>query len=164
MIQVMVALLAGGLFGAGLAISGMVQPKLMLAFLDVTGLWNPSVGITLFAALCVAMPAFAVARREPEPLLGSQFNFPSRKRIDLRLILGAIMFGVGWGMVGYTPATAVAALAFAAEQPVTFFGCMFLGMMAYRFTLGSPGGLGLRTAYYAPPEVEEDVEWSASET
>src|SRR5664279_697483 len=95
---ILASLLCGLIFGAGLLVSGMVQPAKVLGFLDIFGAWDPSLAIVMMSALAVAIPGFALAkRRSPLPALSL---WPSKNDIDRPLVMGAALFGVGWGLVG----------------------------------------------------------------
>ncbi|WP_366556311.1 DUF6691 family protein [Aquibaculum sediminis] len=137
-----VGLFAGLLFGIGLTVSQMVNPEKVLAFLDfggiATGTWDPSLGLVMGAALLFAAPGFYIARRREAPILGDRFEIPQRRDLDGRLIGGALLFGAGWGLVGYCPGPAIAGLAFGRMETVIFVVAMLLGMLAYR-RLSAPG-------------------------
>jgi uncharacterized protein len=106
-----VGLSAGFIFGLGLAISGMTDPDRILAFLDVAGVWNPSLAFVMVAAIAVAAPAFAYARRRGKTLFGVQLSLPPRYVFTPSLVLGSAAFGIGWGLSGFCPGPAVVALA-----------------------------------------------------
>src|SRR6478736_7328774 len=97
------SLFCGLVFGAGLLISGMVQPTKVLAFLDIFGAWDPSLAVVMAAALAVSIPGFRLARRRVRPLLAEQCFWPTKTEVDPPLVLGAALFGVGWGLVGLCP-------------------------------------------------------------
>ena len=128
----LIALGAGLLFGAGLAISGMHDPAKVLGFLDIgaiaSGGWDASLAFVMAGALAVAVPAFHYARRRAAPLSGPRFHTPAAKAIDRRLTLGALIFGIGWGLVGYCPGPALAALAFGSTGTALFVLAMIAGM------------------------------------
>jgi uncharacterized membrane protein YedE/YeeE len=117
----------GVLFGAGLAISGMTNPAKVLAFLDVSGRWDPSLALVMCAALAVAAPAFALARGRARPWLGGTFALPTRRDVDPQLVGGAALFGVGWALVGLCPGPALASLARGAPEVAIFVGAMLGG-------------------------------------
>jgi uncharacterized protein len=106
-----IALLSGLVFGLGLIISGMTDPARILAFLDVAGAWNPSLALVMLAAIAVAAPAFAHARRRERTLLGAQLTLPPRHAMTPGLLLGSGVFGIGWGLSGFCPGPAVVSLA-----------------------------------------------------
>jgi uncharacterized membrane protein YedE/YeeE len=132
---ILLALGCGILFGAGLAISGMINPQKVLAFLDVGGIpsgtWDPTLGVVFAAALMPMFVAYAIQRRMARPTLGVQFEIPARRDIDARLLAGAAVFGAGWGLAGLCPGPAVAALpAVGSQLPalVVFIVAMLAGI------------------------------------
>lgn len=129
----LIALAAGLLFGAGLAVSGMHDPAKVLGFLDIAAIavggWDPSLAFVMAGGLAVTLPAFWYARRRTAPLAAPAFQAPAATSVDRRLLLGALVFGVGWGLVGYCPGPALAALAFGATGTIVFVLAMIAGMM-----------------------------------
>jgi uncharacterized membrane protein YedE/YeeE len=125
------AFLAGLLFGGGLILSGMSNPAKVLAFLDVTGAWDPSLLFVMLGAILVAAVAFRFARTRVRPLFGSQIRVPGAGRIDAPLVLGSITFGVGWGLVGYCPGPALTALAVGGRSTLLFVAAMVAGMAIF---------------------------------
>jgi uncharacterized membrane protein YedE/YeeE len=121
------ALGAGVLFGAGLVVSQMIDPAKVLAFLDIAGRWDPSLALVMIGALAVAIPGFRLARAGAAPLLGGRFDAPTARAIDGRLLVGAAIFGVGWGLVGFCPGPAIAALAFGRPEALVFVLAMLAG-------------------------------------
>ncbi len=119
MIQLM-ALLIGVLFGLGLAVSGMISPAKVIGFLDISGQWDPTLAFVMGGAVLVAMPAFWAAKKARKPLLAAEFRLPTRKDIDGKLLLGAAVFGIGWGLAGFCPGPAIAALS-SLQWPVLGF-------------------------------------------
>jgi uncharacterized membrane protein YedE/YeeE len=101
--RIIAPLLCGLIFGTGLLVSGMVQPTKVLGFLDIFGAWDPSLAIVMAAALAVAAPGFLLARRRARPVLEGQYFWPGKSGIDAPLVLGAGLFGVGWGWSAYAP-------------------------------------------------------------
>jgi uncharacterized membrane protein YedE/YeeE len=100
--RVLSAALAGLIFGIGLALSGMLDPMRVIGFLDIAGgQWDPTLVFVLAGAVGVAMIGFALARRRSAPLYNTSFHLPTARRIDARLLTGAALFGIGWGLVGY---------------------------------------------------------------
>ncbi len=122
-------LATGLLFGLGLSISGMVNPEKVLAFLDLSGPWDPSLSLVMLAAFLVTWAGYQVVLRK-KPLLDDQLHLPGRSTIDSRLLTGAVLFGAGWGLAGYCPGPAVAALASGAEEPVFFLAALVAGSVA----------------------------------
>ena len=123
---------AGALFGAGLALSGMVDPARVLGFLDIAGSWDPTLAIVMAGAVLASAIGYAVSRRLRAPLFGAAFFIPENRRLDSQLIGGAALFGAGWGLVGFCPGPAVAGLAFGMWQPWLFVAAMLAGMALHR--------------------------------
>jgi uncharacterized protein len=128
------ALLAGLVFGLGLAVSRMVDPAKVLAFLDVAGRWDPSLALVMAGALGVALVGYRLAFKRPMPLFDDGFRLPTKRDIDARLVAGAALFGVGWGLVGFCPGPALASLAYGQLPSALFVAAMLLGMALYRAT------------------------------
>ncbi|HEX2134900.1 MAG TPA: DUF6691 family protein [Microvirga sp.] len=126
------ALLSGTVFGLGLAVSGMVNPAKVLAFLDIAGRWDPSLALVMAGALAVAFVGFRLVLRRRAPLFAGRFELPSAREIDARLLGGAALFGIGWGLVGFCPGPAIASLAFAWKEPLIFLAAMLAGAWLYR--------------------------------
>jgi len=122
-----VALLSGTLFGLGLAVSHMINPAKVLAFLDVAGHWDPSLALVMGSALVVMAPTWHWQRRRSNgPAGGISRN--DLNHIDASLVIGAALFGVGWGLVGYCPGPAISALALLSPKPLIFVAAMIAGM------------------------------------
>jgi hypothetical protein len=130
--SMMVAILCGLLFGAGLVVSDMVNPARVLAFLDVTGAWDPSLALVLGGALIPSSLAYLIRRRMAAPFVATSFDVPTGRTIDRRLITGAALFGVGWGVVGLCPGPAIAALTTGRWQILLFVAAMVGGMVLFR--------------------------------
>ena len=126
------ALLAGTLFGLGLAISGMTNPDKVRNFLDVFGAWDPSLMLVMGAAVAVSFPGFRYFPRRARPWLDRRFHLPSDNRVDGAAVAGAFVFGVGWGLGGYCPGPAVASLAWGSGDAALFVVAMIAGMVAVR--------------------------------
>lgn len=144
-LRIFVALSAGLLFGLGLAMSGMLDPARVLGFLDVAGDWDPSLAFVLAGAVAVSMLSYLVRGRMERPALADRFQIPEERRLDRRLIGGAALFGVGWGLVGLCPGPALAALSLGIVPVFAFVAAMMAGMALHAFVLRSRGE--------APPEV-----------
>ena len=136
MLRILVGLAIGGLFGAGLAVSGMMNPAKVIGFLDLAGNWDPTLAVVMAAALVVSVPAFAYAGLRAAPLLGGAFQIPRRTDVDWRLVGGAAVFGIGWGIAGFCPGPAIAALSTGLWQVGAFFVAMVAGMVVYAATFG----------------------------
>jgi len=128
---VVAALLCGFVFGLGLMISGMMQPTKVLGFLDIFGAWDPSLAVVMMAALAVSVPGFAWAQRRERPVLANQSTWPTRTDIDRPLVIGATMFGVGWGLVGLCPGPALENLATLSPPVIAFVVAMAAGMLLH---------------------------------
>ncbi len=126
------SLLIGTVFGVGLTVSEMINPAKVIGFLDFAGDWDPTLGVVMVSALTVATLGFAMVRRRRAPYLCGAFRIPSRKDVDTRLIGGAVVFGVGWGMAGFCPGPAVAALATGLWPVFAFVAAMLAGMWLHR--------------------------------
>jgi uncharacterized protein len=122
------SLLCGLIFGAGLLISGMVQPTKVLGFLDIFGAWDPSLAVVMVAALAVSIPGFMLANGRSRPLLTARSFWPTKRDIDLPLISGAALFGIGWGLVGLCPGPALESLATLSPGIIAFVAAMAGGM------------------------------------
>ncbi len=133
-IQIVISALAGLSFGVGLAVSGMVHPGKVLAFLDVAGTWDPSLAAVMLAALVVSIVGFRSARERARPLFADMFHWPTRRDIDVPLVAGAALFGVGWGLGGYCPGPALAALGLDPASALPFVGAMLVGSLLRRIT------------------------------
>ncbi len=123
----LVALASGALFGAGLAVSHMVDPAKILGFLDVAGDWDPSLAFVMGGAVAVTAVAFPLVLRRPRPLGVWRYSISAARAIDGRLVGGAGLFGVGWGLVGLCPGPAIASLAFGRIETVVFLVAMVAG-------------------------------------
>ena len=121
-------LVCGLLFGAGLSISGMTDTRVVLGFLDITGPWNPALAFVMIGALSVTLPAFQYLLRHRKPVFCDAYTLPEKAAIDARLLLGAVLFGVGWGLYGYCPGPALAALSSLNPEPWLFVAAMIVGM------------------------------------
>lgn len=129
--QHLVALLCGTLFGIGLSLSQMINPNKVLGFLDITGNWDPSLIFVMIGALAVAFVSFKWILKRPAPLLVESFHISRKSSIDKSLIIGAAIFGIGWGMSGYCPGPAVAGLGLQSIESVIMVVAIFLGFFTF---------------------------------
>ncbi len=120
--------ISGLLFGLGLILSGMTNPAKVQAFLDLAGNWDPSLALVMGGAIAVAMIAFTLARKRTHTLLGDALKLPTATDLDKRLIIGALLFGAGWGLAGFCPGPALVAVAMAETKAVVFLIAMLAGM------------------------------------
>ncbi len=125
------ALLAGLVFGLGLTISEMVNPAKVLAFLDLFGDWDPSLAFVMGAALIVTAIGYRLVWARPKPVFAERFQVPGNRQIDARLAVGAVLFGIGWGLVGLCPGPAISALTFGGVPVLVFLAAMGTGMAAF---------------------------------
>lgn len=131
------ALVSGVLFGAGLAISGMMNPAKVVGFLDLLGNWDPSLAFVMGGALIVAFIGFRLGKSRPAPAFADSFQGISAAGIDGKLIGGAVLFGLGWGISGLCPGPALAALVTGIPDILIFFVAMLGGMLLYRVVIRS---------------------------
>lgn len=131
-IRCLISLLAGALFGLGLAIAQMTNPQKVLAFLDVAGNWDPSLVMVMGAAVLITALGFRMVLRGPAPLLDTRFHLPTMTRPDARLLLGAALFGVGWGLSGYCPGPALATVLAGNHEAWVFVPAMLVGGLLHR--------------------------------
>ncbi len=128
----MVAALAAGLvFGIGLILSGMTDPGKVIGFLDVAGRWDPSLALVMGGAILVGFFAFRLAGRRGKTFLGGGLHLPQRRDIDLRLVSGSLLFGIGWGLAGFCPGPALVSLASGQQPAAVFVAAMLGGMLLY---------------------------------
>ena len=125
------SLLAGLVFGLGLIVSGMANPAKVLGFLDLAGLWDPSLALVMLGAIGVGLVAFGIAKRRTTSLLGLSLKLPAARQIDGRLVGGSLLFGAGWGIAGFCPGPALAALGMGELKAVVFVVAMLLGMVVF---------------------------------
>jgi len=126
-----IALCCGFLFGVGLAASGMTNPAIVLGFLDPLGDWDPTLVFVMAGAVLVATGGFTLARRMQQPWLDVQFHLPTRQDIDADLIAGAVLFGIGWGLVGVCPGPAIANLCRGSLEASIFAVAMAAGVLIH---------------------------------
>lgn len=125
---IVASLVCGLIFGAGLVISGMTQPPKVLGFLDIFGRWDPTLAFVIAGAIAVSATGFALARRASAPAFAARHLWPTRKDIDRPLVAGAILFGIGWGLVGLCPGPAVVNIASLSPRLLLFVLAMVAGM------------------------------------
>jgi uncharacterized membrane protein YedE/YeeE len=125
--------IAGLVFGIGLIVSEMVSPVKVLGFLDLAGNWDPSLALVMAGAIAVGVIAFAVARTRTETFLGTTMRLPQTRNLDGRLVLGSLVFGIGWGLAGFGPGSALVALGTGHVKAFIFVVAMIAGMAIYEF-------------------------------
>ncbi|GAB4538089.1 MAG: transporter [Pleurocapsa sp.] len=134
--QNLIALVAGLLFGFGLSLSQMIDRDRVLGFLDVSGNWDPTLLFVLGGAVGVTLIAFRFVLRLPQPIFSNKFYLPTRKDIDLPLVLGAAIFGIGWGIAGYCPGPGITALVLGIANPILFTIAFIVGSLIYQWYTG----------------------------
>ncbi|MEN8639819.1 DUF6691 family protein [Pseudomonas sichuanensis] len=125
------AFLAGLIFGFGLLLGGMTNPAKVLAFLDVAGVWDPSLALVMAGAIAVAAAPLNWARTRKQSLLGAPMQLPVKRTLDARLIGGSLVFGVGWGIAGFCPGPSVALVSTGRWQVLLFVVAMLVGMYLF---------------------------------
>ncbi len=132
MFKILSALVAGVIFGVGLALSQMVNPNKVINFLDITGQWDPSLMFVLGGAVVTTTIAYRFIFSNKKPVFADDFQLPTLLKIDRQLLIGAVLFGAGWGVIGYCPGPAVASLGFGFEEPLIVVISMLAGMLLCR--------------------------------
>jgi uncharacterized protein len=143
-LRIFAALACGSVFGLGLAISGMMNPARVIGFLDVAGSWDPTLAFVMGGALLVAVPAYRLILGRGSPVLAGDFSLPTKTSLDAPLILGSALFGIGWGLVGFCPGPAVAAVVTGLPSVIGFVAAMLAGMALHVWISGSRSMPGSR--------------------
>jgi uncharacterized membrane protein YedE/YeeE len=130
---VLASLLAGLVFGVGLIVSGMADPAKVLGFLDLRGAWDPSLAFVMAGDIAVGALAFAVARKRTVSFLGAMMKLPTSRDIDGRLVMGSVVFGIGWGVAGFCPGPGLVALGMGEVKALVFVSAMLVGMGAFEW-------------------------------
>ena len=132
------AFLFGGLFSVGLMLSGMSNPEKVLGFLDVAGQWDPSLAFVMMGAIVVAFIPFqfAVRRNQAKTVFGDAIDLPQATQIDAKLLIGASIFGIGWGLTGVCPAPAFTLIGLGYTQILYFIVAMFIGVLVHKKLIG----------------------------
>lgn len=128
----LIALLSGLLFGLGLGFSQMIDRQRVLGFLDVAGAWDSTLLFVLGGAVTVTVIAFRFVLRLPHPIFAENFNLPTKKDIDKPLVIGAAIFGIGWGICGYCPGPGITALVLGNWNPILFVVAFIAGSLTYK--------------------------------
>jgi uncharacterized membrane protein YedE/YeeE len=148
-----VEFIVGLAFGLGLLLSGMADPGKVTGFLDVAGDWDPSLAFVMGGGVLVAVFAFAVARRRTTAFLGGAMQLPERRAIDSRLVMGSVVFGVGWGLSGFCPGPALVATGAGHWQALLFTLAMVAGVVVHKWGEGRE-----RPSMPAEPAPQEGVD------
>lgn len=133
----LISLLLGVIFGVGLILAGMSDPAKVLAFLDIAGNWDPSLALVMGGAIGVAAPAYALARHRTTTWLGTPVPFETPAPVDSSLLVGSIIFGIGWGLSGFCPGPALVGLGAAYLPATVFVIAMVFGMEAYEWLIAA---------------------------
>ncbi len=132
MMRNFLTLVSGLLFGLGVTISGMVNPMKVLNFMDITGAFDPTLLFVMGAGLAVTVVGYRLVLRRQTPIFANRFHLPEITAIDARLLGGAALFGIGWGLSGFCPGPAIASLVFGQMQSIAFVAAMAVGMVVTR--------------------------------
>ncbi len=130
--ETLLAFFCGLIFAIGLGISGMTQPAKVTGFLDFTGHWDPSLAFVMAGAVALYALGYRFVMRWQKPIVTSQFDLPKARPVDSKLLIGAALFGAGWGLAGYCPGPALVSLATFDSRPVIFVAAMLIGMALHR--------------------------------
>lgn len=122
---------AGLLLGLGLILSGMANPAKVVGFLDVAGSWDPSLGLVMGGGLVVGSIGFALLKKQPKTLTGEPLNLPASRKIDVRLVLGSVLFGIGWGITGICPGPGLVLLGAGVSEGIVYIASLLAGMTLY---------------------------------
>lgn len=125
---VFTSLLAGLVFGFGLILSGMANPAKVLGFLDLAGRWDPSLALVMVGAIAIGFFAFAFAKTRTLSFLGAEMKLPTTRHIDRRLLVGGLLFGIGWGVAGFCPGPAIVAIGMGESKAMVFVAALLAGM------------------------------------
>ncbi len=131
--QALAALAVGFIFAIGLGISGMTQPSKVVGFLDLFGQWDPSLIFVMVGAIAVHFVTYKIIRKRSSPLLVPNWQVPTKTNLTPALVIGALLFGVGWGLAGYCPGPAMTSLASLQTKPLIFVVSMLVGMYLFKF-------------------------------
>jgi uncharacterized membrane protein YedE/YeeE len=123
--------LVGLLFGLGLLLSGMTDPGKVIGFLDLSGIWDPSLAFVMGGAIAVGFFAFTVAKKRTQSFLGGALHLPTSNQIDKRLVIGSALFGAGWGIAGFCPGPALVSMAGGQPKAAVFVAAMLVGMVVF---------------------------------
>jgi uncharacterized protein len=147
--RVLIQFAIGMIFGLGLLVSGMSDPAKVLNFLDLGGIgagtWDPSLAFVMVGAVAVTLIGYRFVLKRSRPLLAEQFHLPDRNDVDLRVVVGPAIFGVGWGLAGFCPGPALTALGFGAPPAFLFVAAMLAGMLLARWIADRPARSGIVT-------------------
>lgn len=132
MMKLLSAFISGLLFGVGLIVSKMINPARVQGFLDVFGNWDPTLAFVMGGALCVTIPVMGLLKKKQQPIFDSKFEWPTRTDVDRKLIVGAAMFGAGWGATGFCPGPALVGIGSLSSDVFLFVAAMLAGMFIHK--------------------------------
>ncbi len=132
MLRIVTAAAIGITFGIGIAISGMANPAKVLNFFDIAGTWDASLGLVMASALAVAAVGYRFVLKRPRPVFETRFHLPANRALDVPLVAGSAVFGIGWGITGFCPGGAIPALGLGEPSAWIFVGAMLAGIAAAR--------------------------------
>jgi uncharacterized membrane protein YedE/YeeE len=135
------ALVSGIVFGLGLSLSQMIDPNKVIGFLDITGLWDPSLVLVMLGALLVTLTGFRLVLKRSRPILETGFHVSQKARIDRPLLLGAAIFGIGWGMSGYCPGPAMVGMGLKITEAYLVVASIYAGFFAHKWISGFSKGI-----------------------
>jgi uncharacterized membrane protein YedE/YeeE len=151
------ALVAGVIFGVGLALAGMTQPKKVVDFLDFAGDWDPSLMFVMGGAILLFGPAYQlIKRKRSAPILGPTFHLPTKTALEPKLFIGSALFGIGWGIAGYCPGPGLTSLVSLSIEPTVFVATMLMGMAVARLFEGRPTDAGAAVASPSSTHAESE--------
>lgn len=139
MTRLITALVIGAIFGIGLAIAGMLNPSKVLGFLDIFGDWDPSLALVMGGGVLVNSIGLRFVLKRKTPIQSAKFLLPTASRIDKPLVLGSVIFGIGWGLAGLCPGPVVASLLLNGTAMLPFFGMLIAGLLAGRIIMRRVG-------------------------
>ena len=131
MLNLLIVFVSGLLFGLGLIVAGMVNPGKVLGFLDLAGNWNPSLAFVMISGILIAAFGYQLTRKMSQSVLGQPFHFPALNAVDLKLVSGSAIFGLGWGLAGICPGPAIVLLGSGVKQGLIFVVAMLVGMVCF---------------------------------
>jgi len=126
------AFASGLIFGLGLILAGMANPAKVLGFLDIAGVWDPSLAFVMAGAILVGVLTFLIAKKRTQSFLGLPIQLPTNRLIDKRLVFGSALFGIGWGLAGICPGPGIVLFGAGAEKGMVFVGALILGVLVFR--------------------------------
>ena len=129
----LISLTSGTIFGIGLVVSQMINPKKVLRFLDLFGSWDPSLAFVMIGALIISSPLFHLIKNKEKPLFAEKFNYSNNKEINNKLVIGSALFGAGWGLGGLCPGPAISSIALLNINSIIFVVAMFIGFYLAKF-------------------------------